>query len=262
MKARYSYLLALLSGILIFLSYPPFNVEFLAWFALVPVLVAIYYERKAGRTERLIQVTGVFLLPLFLFIASDARLWLPSVAVWPVTVIIALLVVGYVVWPIEGYWKSKHLPGHGLSYLPQGLHILVIPIIATAIEFLVLTIPVVMKLAAFLGFASVSSTQWLNPAILRVSSFAGMYGVTFLVWLVNCALAYGIVHFKDTGRISRQVIAVLLIFGAIFAWGLITLPGVSSGDTTIAIIQAKPDTLEKQHISQHYADLTKHALKV
>ena len=261
MKARYSYLLALLSGILLFLSYPPFNLEFLAWFAFVPVLVAIYYERKAERMHRLILVAGVFLLPLFLFIVTDARLFLPSVAVWPVTVITALLVVGYVVWPIEGYWKSKHLLGHGLSYLPPALQVLVPPVIATAIEFLVLTVPVVMKIAAFLGFASVSSTQWLNPAILRVSSFTGMYGVTFLVWLVNCALAYGIVHFKDTRRISKQVIAVLLIFAAIFVWGWVSLPEVSSGDTTVVIVQAKPATLEKEHINQRYADLTEHALK-
>ena len=61
MRARNSYLLTLLSGILLLLSYPPFNLEFLAWFAFVPVLVAIYYERKAGRTERLtsLKSTGV-----------------------------------------------------------------------------------------------------------------------------------------------------------------------------------------------------------
>jgi len=40
MRARNSYLLALLSGALLMLSYPPFKFgEFLAWVALVPLLI-------------------------------------------------------------------------------------------------------------------------------------------------------------------------------------------------------------------------------
>ena len=36
------------------LSFPPFDLEFLAWVALVPALVAIYYERHLRRVGWLV----------------------------------------------------------------------------------------------------------------------------------------------------------------------------------------------------------------
>ena len=66
MRARNSYLLAVLSGILLLLSYPPFNLRFLAWFAFVPVLLAMYYEIKAKRVDKLTTVMALCLVPIFL----------------------------------------------------------------------------------------------------------------------------------------------------------------------------------------------------
>jgi len=51
MKARNSFTLAILSGILLLLSFSPFDLEFLAWVALVPALIAIYYERQLRRIK-------------------------------------------------------------------------------------------------------------------------------------------------------------------------------------------------------------------
>ncbi len=262
MKARNSYLLALLSGILLLLSYPPFNLAFLAWFAFVPALIAIYYEVKAKRIEKLALVMGVCLVPTFLGMINDLSLNLvPPVAAWPLTVIVAGLVIGYIVWPVEGYSQAKQLPRPQLSYLPSGWQIFILPILATAGEFLAMNIPVLMKITGVLGFVSLSGTQWLNPPILQLASFTGMYGVTFLIWLVNSALAYGIVHYQDTRRISKQAIAVLLVFIIIFVGGWVSLPEPTTGDTTVVIIQAKPSTLEERHINELYADWNEYSLK-
>jgi apolipoprotein N-acyltransferase len=118
-----------------------------------------------------------------------------------------------------------------------------------------------MKVFGALGFFSVSRTQWLNPPILQLASFTGMYGVTFLVWLVNSALTYGIVHYKETKRISKQAVTALLAFIIIFVCGWISIPGVATGDTNVVIIQAKPSVLEKQHINNLYAELSEYSLK-
>lgn len=261
MKARNSFTLAILSGILLLLSYPPFNLEFLAWFAFVPFLIAIYYETKAKRRGRLGQVAAVCLAPIFIWLYNEADVFLPSVAAWPLGVIAAIFVAGYVIEPVTEYGPSKQLPRQKLSYLPSGWQIFLLPILATAGEFLLLNIPVVMKVFGALGFFSVSRTQWLNPPILQLASFTGMYGVTFFIWLVNSALAYGIVRYKETKRISKQAATALLVFIIIFICGWISIPGVATGDTNVVIIQAKPSVLEKQHINNLYAELSEYSLK-
>lgn len=112
------------------------------------------------------------------------------------------------------------MPRPQLSYLPSGLQIFIIPVVATAIEFLALNIPVLMKITGALGFASISRTQWLNSPILQLASFTGM-----------------------------------------FVCGWISLPGATSSDTTVVIIQARPETLGKQHINELYANLSEKSLK-
>ena len=262
MRARNSYPLALLSGILLLLSYPPFNLGLLAWFAFVPVLIAVYYETKAKRVEKLVLVMSICLVPAFLAISAGfGRPFLPMVVAWPLAIVVTGFVVGYVLWPVEVCSKPKQLPGYGLSYLPSGWQIFILPIAATAGEFLAMNIPVLMKVTGALGWVSVSRTQWLNPPILQLASFTGMYGVTFLIWLVNSALTYGIVHYQNTRRISKQAIAVVLVFISIFVCGWISLPGATTGDTTVVIIQAKPETMEKQHVNELYADWSEYSLK-
>ena len=53
-NTKISYGLAILSGILLLLSFPPLHLEFLAWTALVPFLVAMYYENNEKRISRLV----------------------------------------------------------------------------------------------------------------------------------------------------------------------------------------------------------------
>ncbi len=221
----------------------------------------MYYEIKAKRVDKLTTVMALCLVPIFLWIYNEVDVFLPALVAWPLGVIVAVFMGGYVVWSVEDYWKPKQLPSRGLSYLPSALQIFVVPVLATTIEFLIMNLPVVMKVGGAAGFISISRTQWLNPPILQLASFTGMYGVTFLILLVNCALAYAIIHCKETRRISKQVIAVLLIFGIILAYGWISTPGVATGDTNVVIIQAKPSTMEKQHINELYANLSEYSLK-
>jgi len=227
MRARNSYLLALLSGILLLLSLPPFKFGgFLAWVALVPLLIAIYYQLKAKSIDRLAQIAGLGFVPILIFCApwlqdllSLANLaWLGFVLGIALTVFMAVFVCSE--WMIES-WKPKHLPSKSLQYFLDrysGLQIFVLPIAWAATEFLIMNVPGVMRLGGGFGFFSIAKTQWLNPPILQLASFTGMYGVTFLILLVNCAIAYGIVHHQETRRISKQAVAVLLVFMLVLAY--------------------------------------------
>lgn len=267
MRARNSYLLAVLSGVLLLLSLPPFKFGgFLAWVAFVPILIALFYETRAKRMDRLAKVAGFGSLPIFLWFAW----WIPEMLslahlehlfwLWFVIglAFAIYMAVGFYGDYIKDYWKAKHLPSKSMSYLPFGLELVVLPLMWTGIEFLALNIPGVMRIGSVFGFWSVAKTQWLNPPILKLASFTGMYGVTFLILLVNCAIAYGIIHYREARRISKAAVVVLVVFAVIFACGGATLPPQKQKDITITIIQAPQET---ENLSQHYLALSEKSLE-
>jgi len=235
--ARNSYLLAVLSGVLLLLSFPPFKLgAFLAWVALVPLLIAIYYQLQVKSIGRLADIAGLGFLPVLIWIAPWLRDLLSreitSIAglAWPGFILggfLALVGAMGIMEVFSEHWRPKHLPSKYSQYFLErhsGLQIFVLPIAWTAIEFLLLNLPGVMRLGGSFGFFSIAKTQWLNPPILQLASFTGMYGVTFLILMVNCAIAYAIVHHNETKRISKQAVAVLVVFVLILAYGLISIP--------------------------------------
>ena len=267
MRARNSYLLAALSGVLLLLSLPPFKFGgFLAWVAFVPILIVLFYETQAKRLERLVKIFGLGSLPMFLF----AAWWLPEMLslahlehlFWLWFVLGLAFAVAMAIWfygdYIKDYWKPKCLSSKSLSYLPSGLQLVALPLMWTGMEFLAMNLPGVMRIGGAFGFWSVAKTQWLNPPILKLASFTGMYGVTLLVLLVNCAIVYGIIHYRETRRISKAAIGVLVIFAIIFASGFATIPPQKQGSVTTTIIQAPQET---ENLSQHYLNLSEKALK-
>jgi apolipoprotein N-acyltransferase len=266
-RARNSYLLAALSGVLLLLSLPPFKFGgFLAWIAFVPILIALFYGMQAKTLERLAKVAGLGSLPIFLWFAW----WIPEMLslahleyLFWLWFILGLAFAVYVAMGVYGdlfkdYWKPKYLPSKSLSYLPSGLQLVTLPLIWTGIEFLAMNLPGVMRVGGAFGFWSVAKTQWLNPPILKLASFTGMYGVTFLVLLVNCAIVYGIIHYREARRVSKAAIGVLVIFALIFAYGFATIPPQKQGSVTIAIIQASQET---ENLSQHYLALSEKSLE-
>lgn len=243
MRARNRFALAALSGVLLLSSFPPFDLEFLAWVALVPVLVAIYYEREFKfKTVTLLAVIAMaitFMPQWFEPWYTEMEHWLPASWSWagyPVAIIVGYLIAG--LWAeMLANWKPARLPSLTLKYLPAGLWIIALPIVWVTFEFLITSIPLVMKIGGALGYTSISGTQWKNIPILQVASFTGMYGVTFLIVLVNCALAYAIIRFKDYRRVYVPAIVVILIFGSIFTWGWLSVPPSPPGGVNAVIIQ-------------------------
>ena len=263
-----SYGLAALSGILLLLSVPPFRFGgFLAWVAFVPILIALFYETRVKRMERLAKIAGLGSLPLFLWFAW----WIPDLLslahlehlfwLWFVIglALAILFAIGFYGDDALKYWKAKHLPSKSLPYLPSSLQLFVIPLAVAGIEFLAMNIPGVMRIGGFFGFFSVAKTQWLNPPIMHLASFTGMYGVTFLVLLVNCAIAYGIIHYRETRRIFKPAIAAFCLFVLAFSYGWVSIPSEKEGDTVVTVIQVPP--MEGEDTDALYMGLSDEALK-
>lgn len=262
-NAKTSYSLAILSGILLLLSYPPFNLgAFLGWFAFAPVFIAIYYETKAKRVNRLLYVMTFCIAPLALFFGWFGASFFPLIVSWLPGVLFGIMIFYVIaVEPIGDYIKSKQLPSKTLSYLPLRWQIFTFPVLATATEFVLCNIPGLLKLFGGVVFFSISKTQWLNPPVLQLASITGMYGITFLVWLVNSAIAYGIIHYRETRKVSAQTIMVLLIPVMIFVGGWMSMPEATTGEIQVVIIQAEPEMMKTEYINELYLNLSEKSLK-
>ena len=266
-NSKISYGLVILSGILLLLSYPPFKFGgFLAWFALVPAIVAIYYETNPKRSNRFLNIVGLCISPVFLWIAYDPMfifskfLGIPLIVAQIIAIAAAVGVAVFMVGPICNHCFSKKVR-RNLAYLPSKWAVFALPIGATTFEFLLLNIPVLMKIGSIAGFFSLSRTQWLNPPILELASFTGMYGVTFLVWMVNAVLAYGVVKYIKNKQIPKETLAIIALLAAIFVFGWLSIPEVKSGDTTVVLIQVRPEIMETEHINELYINLSRESLK-
>jgi len=276
-RIRNSYLLAGLSGVLLLLSLPPFKFGgVLAWFVFVPLLLAIYYQAVLKRRDRLVSVAtvGGFLflvwLPwLFADYIKFITLFWPEAPITVFRVIIFVLGIPYILYSTKdiyggyidtwGFWKPKHFPSKDLQYLPPGLQLVVLPLVWTALEFLAMNIPGLMRIGQFVGFFTMAKTQWWNPPIMQLASFTGIYGITFLILLVNCTIAYAIIRYREVKRVFKPAIVVVCVVLAFFFYGLATIPTETEGDVTVAVIQIPP--AEGQNTPTLYINLSETALK-
>lgn len=205
----YSLALALLSGVLLFLSFPHFGNGAVAWVALCPLLVA---AARASRWEalRLGLLTGVVHFAGTLY-------WIPAVmvdygglppsAAWPVH---ALLVAYLALFPGLFALAMADLTGRlGLTGL------LLAPAVWVTTEL--------GRIHLFTGFpwALVGYSQVPFPAIAQVASLAGVLGVSALVLLVNAALAYGAIAGPRAARVPAAIAAAAVTAGLAFGvWRL------------------------------------------
>ena len=198
---------ALLSGILLTLPFLNFSLAPLAWIALVPLILA-----AAGRR--------VWEGALFGFLAGvvfgyGGMYWLSPVTVAGYGVLGCYLALYPAVWGGLISWISSRRPGWIWWTAPSGW---------VALEYL--------RTYLFTGFPwnplAVSQARFLP--LIQIASITGVYGVSFLVALVNSALAALLLSFRSAGsgqgklfsRWLPPVVAGLLIPG-ILGYGCRTL---------------------------------------
>ena len=267
---------AVLSGVLLLLSYPPFNLEFLAWIAFVPWLMILYEERNLQNVEKLDRIRGIMLSPIIFWmgfmIGDYATLFLPSSLYssaapyyWVIVAVGVLLLIysGLMKdFPSIMGFQTKHNPPESLSYLPARLppatQIFIPAVMWTAAEFLMLSAPWLMKIFGGLGFISIAKTQWKNIPLIQLASYTGMFGVTFLILLVNSAIAHAILRYQESKKISKPALATLLACLLLFAALWMNAPGPTTEAFKVAVIHAPPERGE--NLGDLYADLTLQAL--
>jgi len=201
MKKR-DFLLSLLSGVLLILSFPNFDLEFLAWFALVPLLYAI--EGKGlSRSFKLGCVSGVVSFLGILYWIVVAVHTYGNIPLIP-SVLILLLLVAYLSVYIGAFTLLTRL-----IQIRSGIQtFLFTPFLWVAQEYL--------RSFLLTGFpwANLGYSQYLNLPFIQMADMTGAYGLSFVILLVNATL-FWILHQwpKKIFPWKEALVTVILLLG-------------------------------------------------
>jgi apolipoprotein N-acyltransferase len=219
------YLLAVLSGFLCILSFPPFDFSFLIWIALVPFLFAILntpYIKKPGIACFQIPFIGIVFGIVFYF---GTLHWLNSIF----GLFGVLLLLFLCIYPM--------MFAFGLSYVYRKLKlswiILLFPaILWTSIEYLK-TEGLLLKFS----WMNIGYSQHNFLLMLQFSSILGQYGLTALILLVNSFIVYLVLRWKNTRQILVTGGILFSIVLAILAFGIFKLNQDYTSKIKVALIQ-------------------------
>jgi len=199
-------LLAALSGVLLFLSFPTLGHPAVAWLALVPLLVAVtgatpWRALRLGAVAGSVHFAGtLYWIPTVMIEYGG----LPVPAAWLVH---ALLVAVLALFPALFAAATADLTAR---FGPRGL--LFAPALWVATEL--------GRMHVFTGFpwALVGYSQVPFPAVAQVASVVGVLGVSALVVAVNGAVAHAVVAGSGSRRTplvaTAALVAVVVAFGA------------------------------------------------
>jgi apolipoprotein N-acyltransferase len=210
MKKR-DFLLCLVSAVLLVLSFPKYNLEPLAWFALVPLLCAL--EGKSllqgfvlGFVTGFLSFVGII---YWIVIAVNTYGNVPFV----LSVLILLLLVGY----LSLFFGTFAFI---TRYLLQrfGSHVIMLtPFLWVSLEYL--------RSFLLTGFpwANLGHSQYLNLPFIQVAEITGVYGLSFVILLVNVTFYRILRQWSRKVFPIREVIITLLIFVGCLAYGYVRM---------------------------------------
>ena len=253
-----------LSGILLFLAFPGYDLTWLAWVALVPILLTI-----SGRGS------GYGFLLSFAF----GFFFFTGVFSWMFEIASYRFLHHAVVCLYRGFYLG--LFGLAFSFIARrsgvSTALLAAPFMWVSMEYL----------HSNMGFMShpwalLAHSQYQHPIIIQIASLTGTYGIAFLIVGINAALAaIGLHLFNKRGRrhtsffpsLSRNgavaVIAPAAVLTALaMAYGKVRLlEPIHGEELRVSLVQAnivqkrKWDPKYKKFIMRTYTDLTKEAAK-
>ena len=219
--------LALLSGVLIGLSYPPLHLGFLAWFGLIPLIHILLNvkPRQVVQLAFLASITANFISLYWIGLNSGAG-FLPVFA----SLIGAVIYLGI-------FWSGL---GYFVSFIEKRISkgLFVLPFAWVAMELL--------RSIGPLGFPwiNLGLTQTEYLPLIQIADITGSCGISFWIVLVNIGIYLAIIS-KDK---RKYLILTSLVFLIIFSFGYIRIANIDEAKTefvTIAITQPNINPDEK-----------------
>ena len=208
-------ILVVLSAVLLVLSYPQMDWGPLAWVALVPFFFAI-----DGKNARCAFGSGY--VCGFLFFAGTLG-WLIYVTYLGAFLFIAYLSLYFAV------FTAAFVFFRSLSLMPR---LFTLSAVWVGLEFIR-----AHALSGF-GWASLGHSQYKNYLLIQIADVTGVYGVSFLVILVNLLVFESLKFVHDIRRIRRAQTVVTLLVCLVLGYGIVDTTHVRAyGQVKVGVVQ-------------------------
>lgn len=222
------------SAVLLILSFPNFDLEFLTWIALIPFFYSI--EGKTLKTSfKLGFLTGFFSFLGILYWVVIAVHRYGNIPLIP-SILILFLLVAY----LSLYWGVFSFLTQFLR-LKMGLKSLIfIPFLWVTLEY--------VRSFFLTGFpwANLGHSQYLNLPFIQMVELTGVYGLSFVIMMVNITLYLFLYYWPKKALPKYEIlisISILLIF-YLYGYlriGMIDREMVGNPPLTIGLVQGNID---------------------
>jgi len=237
--------LAVISAVLLILSFPNFNFNMLAWVALVPMLFAID-GLKPSRAFLVSYLSGI--------------LFLLGTVYWLVHVTLPGMIASVLFFAL--YFGLFGLSASRITDQNSQLSIIIIPALWVALEW------IRGNFMTGFGWVLLAHSQTGNIPIIQIADITGAYGVSFLIVFVNTAIFVTIRDFRKKEYRTGYLVAALTLVFIAQAYGILKLKNVFTGERLrVAVVQGnipqskKWDDRFRKEIYKKYEKLTRAAAK-
>jgi len=246
------------SGVLLFLTFPVYDYGWLAWFGLIPLLISLQGRRPIAGFLLAFLSGLVFFAGVFDWILDVKGYEIHHHAILVPYLSIYFGMFGWIICLV------------GRRIKPFGT-ILISPLVWVSLEY-------IRSNLLFLGlpWALLGHSQYQFLPIIQCVSITGVYGLSFLIVLVNVSLVVGIMtfwrpHWLFSSRMvfpgKRQAMgiaaSVLILFFAVLIFGQIMLAKTQGKDgVRISVLQANIEHYKRynrkydDYVMQTYVDLS------
>ncbi|KAF0220154.1 MAG: apolipoprotein [Geobacteraceae bacterium] len=222
------YLLAALTGGLLALSFPKPGLSILAWFAFVPLLLALG-KKNPRNAFKLGFVAGLTAYAGLLY-------WLNIVMItygklhWSVSLVLFILLVAYLALYVGGIaWLMGKGEAAGVSPL------LSFPVLWVGLEYI--------RSFFLTGFpwASLGYSQYRTLPLIQVADITGVYGLSFLIALSNIVLyriIRGMFGTRQGVYPTKSALALFVLMVLALGYGFTRLNSADRGEPfNVALVQ-------------------------
>jgi apolipoprotein N-acyltransferase len=212
---------ALLSAILLILSFPPFNLWLFAWIAFIPLLFAI-----EGR--KLMSVFFIAFLMGFIFFLGTMY-WLIHVTLPGMIFLVAYLALYF---GLFGLIVSSFQSTSKYTVVQIALQLFLIPAAWVALEW--------ARSYIFTGFGwgLLGYSQSCNLPVIQIADITGTYGVSFIIIMFNVAAFFAIKNFRKKNEYLLPVIITTILLIGVLGYGIFRVNNIFTGEKLkIAVVQ-------------------------